>query len=371
MDLIYLYPSLNDSPAKVGRHILEHLAKNKNSLPFEDIKLFNMGKEINVNKDFFKKFEVLNLNDIIRYRKDYLVHIPISPNVFPNRKFLLNLLCLIKKKPFVINYHGDIRKHIVTKFKYEKRIDLLSIPSAIFMPYLLKTATVVVTHSYILDIAIRNNYGLKNSIVIPNGIDDYWFKPLKDNNFDKIDKNKLNIFFHGRLSSEKGVDFLINAVGIYVKIKPDIMLYIAGEGPQKKYLEHLCKEQNIVSNVVFLGNVDKETIKLFLKNVNVAIYPSRFDNFPLSIMESLACAECPIYYSEEAGLCDFVIKDGYNLNQFKPSVENIICILKSTSNNEGIVSSQRDFAKKYTWDRIVNEYIKLYANVTKEFCNSK
>lgn len=372
MDLVFLYPGLEDSPANVGKSILDHLANNKDRLPFEGIKLFKMREDIKIKNDDLKNFEILTLSEIARCKKNYLVHIPISPNLFPNKKLLLNLLCITKKKPLIVNYHGDVRKHLITKFEYEKKIDLLSIPSAIFMPSILKTATRVITHSYILDSVIRNSYGVKNSVVIPNGIDDFWFKPLNDNNYPRIiDEKKCNIFFHGRLSAEKGIDLLIEAMGIYIKTNPEIMLYIAGDGPQKEYLKALCVKWNIAGNVVFMGSVDREIIKYLLGKIDIAIYPSRFDNFPLSIMESLACADCPVYFSEEVGICDFVYKDGHKLNLFKPSVENIIHILKSTFNNENTINSQKSFAKGYTWDKIINEYIELYSNIVNDYSVDK
>jgi glycosyltransferase involved in cell wall biosynthesis len=114
-----------------------------------------------------------------------------------------------------------------------------------------------------------------------------------------------------------------------------------------------------------MGSLNKEIIKYFLGKIDIAIYPSRFDNFPLSIMESLACANCPVYFSEEAGIRDFVNKDGYELNLFKPCEENIICILKSTSNKESFINYQKNFAKGYTWDKIINEYIEVYSKIVK------
>jgi glycosyltransferase involved in cell wall biosynthesis len=348
MDLIYLYPRLNDSPANVGKSILDNLAKNIDRLPFEDIKLFKMRGDIQIKNDDLKKFEILTLTDINRYKKDYLVHFPISPNLFPNKKLILNLLCILKNKPLIVNLHDEPRRSFYVNAKYEKKIELLSIPTVIFMPSLLKNATKIVTNSHSIDSIVKNSYGIKNTVVIPNGLDDYWFRPPNDCDCHKIDENKYNIFFHGRVTAEKGIDLLVKAVCIYIKTDPDTMLYIAGDGSQKKYLEKLCIKWNIINNVVFLGSVDKETIKYFLGKVDIAIYPSRFDNFPLAIMEALACANCPVYFSEGTGISDFVNKDGYELNQFKPSVENIVQILKSTLNNKNIVNSQKNFSKGYT-----------------------
>lgn len=367
MDLIYFYPNLNDAPAMVGKSILKHLMTHQDKNPFESIRLLNANGTHSADI-YFPQVSLIKFSDLINSQNDYIVHIPISPNVFPNKKFLLTMWCIIKKKPLLIHYHGDIRKHFITKLIHEKKIDILSVPSVLFMPYILKAATKIITHSYILDETLKSKYGVKNSVVIPNGLDDYWFEPLQKSTYsDLTNKNNFNVFYHGRLSSEKGLDLLINAVGIYAKKNQNTVLHIAGDGPHKKYLQKLCYDLKISKNVVFMGSINKEAIKYYLKNVDVAIYPSRFDNFPLAMIEALACANCPVFFSKNAGLYDFVVKDGYKLNFFKPSIENIIEILDSYLNYDNVINPQISFAKKYTWDIVFDKYLSLYADIYNEF----
>lgn len=377
MELIYYYPNLDDAPARVGKSIFKLLVENRSKLIFDDIKLLNVDRNNEFNEEYLTQFETITFSDLVNYQKDYIVHIPISPNVILNKKFLLNIFCYLRKKPLIQHYHGDVRKYVFNKFKFERKIEILSLPSALFMPLILKTATRVVSHSYVLNNVIKNEYGINDSIVIPNGVDDYWFQPIMKDNLHNlknfIDKSNFNIFFHGRLSSEKGVDMILEAIGNYIKINPKISLYIAGDGPQKKYLQQQSSKLNIAKNINFLGTIDKETIKFFLKNVDLALYPSRFDNFPLAIIEALSCAECPVYFSKNAGIYDFVIKDNYKLNCFEPSKENITNILNLSIEHEknNLVTNQKKFAENYTWNIIFKQYLELYNTVYNDICNRR
>ncbi len=366
MDLIYFYPELNDSPAKVGKSILSYLLENPN-LPFESIKIFTSSDSVHFNDSRVKKLEIVNLSDLRNYKKDYIVHIPISPNIFPNKKLLLHLFCINNNKPLIIHYHGDIRKHFMTKLKQDKKIDWLGLPSTILMPTILKKSTVVVTHSNLLNDILIQNYGLDNSIVIPNGLHEYWFEPVKGEDIPKghaLDSNTYKVFYHGRLSSEKGIELLIKATGRYLKNNPHTVLYIAGEGDQKEYLYNLACKLGISSNIILLGNIEKEIIKYYLSQVDVAIYPSIFDNFPLAMMEAMACAECPVYISSRAGICDFIKRDGFKIKLIEPSVENIYDALSCKQYTMNLIESQKKFAQKYRWKNVIKSYIDLYKEMT-------
>ncbi|KKG02324.1 glycosyltransferase family 4 protein [Methanosarcina mazei] len=373
MNLIYYYPIDRGSPSNVARKLLAELINHNESLPFNEIILFSKQKDIDYIKENVQNLRVISYNELNKILGDNLVHFPVFPTVLPNSKFLLYLYSLlIKKERIIIQYHGDVRTEL--KSSYKDIYSLVHILSYILLPNILKSADMVVTHSDYMNTIIQK-YGVQKSVVIPNALDNYWFQQnnesiyLKSPNIKSpVDKNMFNIFYHGRLSWEKGVDILLETIGYYVKKNSKMKVYLAGEGPQKKYLMELCSKMNIDKNVIFLGNICKEEIMFFLKNVNVAIYPSRFDNFPLAVLEALACANCPVYFSKNIGIYDFAIQDGFKLNIFEPEVADLINVLDSASCNKNKnTEDQTLFAKNYTWDQVVLKYIKLYNDVLNEY----
>lgn len=368
MKLIYYYPLNEGSPSNVARKLLAELIEHKNSLPFEEIIIFSKKKNVKIIKRNFQNLRVISYAELNDISEDYIVHFPVLPFILPNSKFLLYIYTkFMKRKRIIIQYHGDVRTEL--KSSYKDIRSLVHLLSYIFLPKLLKSAEIVITHSYYMNTIIKK-YGVSKSAVIPNAIDKYWFQQSDKYIYLKepIDENKCNIFYHGRLSWEKGIDLLLEAAESCIKKNKNIIIYLAGEGPQKKQLKDLCSKLKISRNVVFLGNLNKEQIKFFFKNVDLAIYPSRFDNFPLAVLEALTCANCPVYFSKNVGIYDFVIRDNFKLNYFELCISNITNILDNVSvnKNKGTVTLQREFAKKFTWNTVIFKYIKLYYDVLGE-----
>ncbi|AKB69082.1 glycosyltransferase family 4 protein [Methanosarcina mazei] len=368
IDFIYYYPTEGGSPNNVSRNLFKYLLLYQNYLPFENIKIFCKKKNVQKIKEQFPHLEVLTYWDLKKISSNSLIHIPILPTILPNSKFLLYIYCLLNKKTqFILQYHGDVRTEL--RSSYKDFVSLIHILTYIFIPKILQSADFVITHSYYMKRIIQD-YNVKNIFVIPNAIEPYWFEDsIKDIPINQlINKNKFNIFYHGRLSWEKGVDLLIEALGFYIKKNKEVVLYLAGEGPQKKELREISSKMGLDNSVIFLGNLDKDNINYFLKNSDLAIYPSRFDNFPLSILEALACSKCPVYFSKNTGISEFLPQEKIGLNVFELSTQNIVRILEEVDIGNSINSSlsiQKDFAKKFLWDSVIFQYLNVYVNLLK------
>jgi len=363
MDLIYYYPLRIGAPANVARNVFKYLLKRRKELPFENLKLFTSPKYAKEVQKYFNDLEVVTYKNLNSISKNDLIHIPISPLVYPNSKFLLHLFAILKGKKLVLHYHGDIRVEMQLKFKYEHYLNISYIPSYIAMPYLLRSADKLIVNSYLLSNLARSKYGVKNIVVIPNGIDDFWFEKSNETNI-ALDEKPV-FFYHGRLSPEKGVDLLLKGFSKAIGNNLDAKLYIAAGGSQQEYLEKLCRNLGIEKNVMFLGHIGQKDIKSYLSNVDAAIYPSRYDSFSLVILEAFGSANCPVYFSKQAGIHDFVLRDEYNLNVFEPTVENISKIIKEIvegNYDRQVVEQQKEFARRYAWHRVIDQYIELYKN---------
>jgi len=366
MNLLYYYPK-KDIPIPAttdhARNLFKYLLKREKELPFEEIMLFVSPKSIEEVQEQFSDLEVITYKNL-HNKSNLVIHIPMIPGIYPNSKFLLYLYALIKRRKLILNFHGDFRMEMRFKFKYEHHLDILNIPSYIAWPYLLKSADKLILNSYMVSHLVQPIYRLKNEVIIPNAIDDFWFNRGNISNIE-LDGDP-NLFYHGRLSSEKGIDLLINGFSKAVSNSPKVKLYIAGSGSQQKYLETLCRKLGIEKKVVFLGYVRHEEVKSYLNNASAAIYPSIFDTFSLAILEAFSSVNGPVYYSSFAGINDFVVRNGYNLNAFEPTVENISKIIKNVIDgnyDEQIVKQQKEFARQYTWEKVITQYIGLYREV--------
>jgi glycosyltransferase involved in cell wall biosynthesis len=85
----------------------------------------------------------------------------------------------------------------------------------------------------------------------------------------------------GRLEAQKGYDILIRAL---VAIE-DATLVLVGEGSERAALEQLASEVGVAERVVWVGW--SEDARNYLGTFDVFAFPSRFEGFPLAVLEAL------------------------------------------------------------------------------------
>lgn len=107
-----------------------------------------------------------------------------------------------------------------------------------------------------------------------------------------------------RLVPVKGIDVLIDAAA---RIRSDVRILIAGDGPARAELERAARGLNSASRVTFLGQVDTITRDRLLSAASVVVVPSRVtpsgrtEGTPMIALEALA-AGVPLVASEVGGL---------------------------------------------------------------------
>jgi glycosyltransferase involved in cell wall biosynthesis len=364
MDLMYYYPVGMGGPNAVATGVLKCLLKREKELPFERIKLFVPTRDLEGVQEQFDDIEIITFKNINGISKNCLIHIPMGPLIFPNNKFLLHLFTIFKRRKLILQEHGDLRTEMQIKWKYEHHLNMFYIPTYILYPYLLKSADKLIVHSYRMSNLVRSKYGVKSDVVIPNAIDDFWFVECNKTNSEL--EGEPTLLYHGRLSPEKGVALLIKGFAKVIVKNSKAKLYISGEGPQRKQLEKLCFELGIHKNVIFLGYIDLDQLKSYLSSVDAAIYPPIYEPFSLAILEALSSVNGPVYYSSFAGIHDFIIRGGYNLNAFEPTINNIAKIIGDIIDRKydiQVVKQQKKFARQFTFDKIINQYIEIYKDV--------
>jgi glycosyltransferase involved in cell wall biosynthesis len=109
----------------------------------------------------------------------------------------------------------------------------------------------------------------------------------------------------GRLSDEKGVDVLIEAIARAPGLRADIL----GDGPARPELERLAAALGVQDRVTFHGRVSAEDVHDGLRAASVVAVPSRwYENMPITVLEAFAVG-VPVVASGLGGLPE-LIDDG-------------------------------------------------------------
>ena len=145
--------------------------------------------------------------------------------------------------------------------------------------------------------------------VIYNGVDTERFSPGPPYNELRrklnLDDENIVIATVGRLSHEKGLEFLISALEDIVEIYPQTKVLIVGNGNEEYHfsLQAKAKGLGLSSNVIFAGF--REDIPEILRCVDVFCLPSLTEGFNRTLLESMACG-LPVVATSVGGNVELV-----------------------------------------------------------------
>lgn len=195
----------------------------------------------------------------------------------------------------------------------------------------------------------------KKSIVVPNGVDDYWLK-LNIKPKIKVDSS-INLLFVGRIDANKNLENTIKAAKWIKDQGMKCNLTIVGDGPLKYELEKKYKSDF----VHFKGSIhENEVLKKYYYESDILVVPSFNETFGLVYIEAMCCGT-PVIYSKEQAIDGFFqdgdIGKGINPNEFKSIANSILYIIdKYNDISKNCVNSTNQF----NWDRVATKYMSIY-----------
>lgn len=130
--------------------------------------------------------------------------------------------------------------------------------------------------------------------IIPTGIDISKFKPVPQEETDKVKKKydikEDNIFLLSvsRISYEKNIQSILIGMPEVIRVFPNVRLLIVGDGPYKKELESLTSELGILENVIFAGEIPNEEISPIYQAADIFVSASDSETQGLTYTEAMA-----------------------------------------------------------------------------------
>lgn len=163
----------------------------------------------------------------------------------------------------------------------------------------------------------------------------------------------------GRLSKEKGFDYLLRAFAI-VSEKMDVRLLVVGEGEEEISLKNLSKSIGIDKDVVFLG-FEKNPYK-YMRRATIYVMSSLYEGFPNVLIEAMVC-DLPvistvynpnsneIVENEKTGLLVPVADEG-------ALSDAILKLLNDPSERIRLAANAREKVKEFSVEKIAGIYRK-------------
>jgi glycosyltransferase involved in cell wall biosynthesis/predicted metal-dependent phosphoesterase TrpH len=141
--------------------------------------------------------------------------------------------------------------------------------------------------------------------VYPRGIDTERFTPKKRNGYLKEHhgiSGGLNLLYVGRISKEKNLPLLVEAMRRLAPRHPDLHLVVAGEGPYLEEMMGICEGLPCT----FAGYVHGEALEHLYASCDLFVFPSTTDTFGNVVLEAQASG-LPVIVTDQGGPSENVI----------------------------------------------------------------
>lgn len=213
------------------------------------------------------------------------------------------LIAKITHIPCISTCHGFIKNNL--KLKLYNFFDKVS---------LLFASRVIAVSDNVRDEIKYVNFFKRNVVILPNAV------PV--NRKDKLtvstgsnfisdfgrDESKITIGYVGRLSKEKGVVYLLAALGHDILQNNNVRLVVIGEGDEGASLHQSARELGVADRVFFLGF--RDNVEELLSCIDVFVLPSLTEGTPMALLEAMAHG-VPVIATNVGGVPD-VIRSEYN-----------------------------------------------------------
>lgn len=260
------------------------------------------------------------------------------------------VIARLNSTPVVINYRGGYAQEFFQKSWYwiSKTLN--------------KAQQIIVPSAFLQDVFAE--WG-KQANIVPNVLDTQLFKFQPK---DSVSESPI-LLVARNLEDIYDVATAIQAFAQLLTEFPTAQLKIAGTGPELSSLESLVKSLKIDASVSFLGRLSVEQMAENYHAADISINPSKVDNTPNSVIESLACGT-PVVSTNVGGIPRLVTDkhDALLVDAEQPKliVSALVCVLNDEVLRNQLITNGKETVAKFQWENVKLLLQDTYSNAIKQ-----
>ena len=166
----------------------------------------------------------------------------------------------------------------------------------------------------------------------------------------------------GRLNEQKGYEYLIEAWAIVSKRHPDWILNVYGSGEIKEKLQSQIDERGITETLV-MNEPTPQILEKYLES-SLYIMSSRFEGFPMVLLEAMSCGLPCVSFDCPNGIKDMVKdgKNGFLVDYLNVSMlaEKTCLLIENAELRKEMGKLAKDYIIKYSTERIMAMWVNLF-----------
>lgn len=224
------------------------------------------------------------------------------------------------------------------------------------------TDTTIAVSQTVYDFLVKKRgFDKKKIHIIPNGINSRFIKAQV---IQKPKEVPFLIGSVGSLNTVKNHQTAIRAVAKVIRENPrfDVHYQIVGDGPLRKALERLIKQEGMEKRIHLTGRVDDVLDRL--QHFNIFVSLSLSESFGMAVAEAMAIG-LPVIVSDISALKNLVGDAGTTVpprNQEKIT-EKIVGLIKSEKMRKGLGQKAKErIRENFSEEAMIDKTIELYKN---------
>lgn len=242
-------------------------------------------KNIKINKIVLNHENKINNNLLVFY---YTLSFRLFKNflslLFKDKTRIVILNSIFLKKNFFFiffNYIFNIKTYLYTRGELDKgALKFKPLKKVIYLKFLrLFVKNIIFISTSLQEKNFNNNIFNNKNIIIPN---------LIDRTYKKINTNKNNYIYFGRIHPKKNIEYIIEGFINFKKNPNKQKLYIVGKIDDYEYFKKIKKLANRNKDILFKKPINGEKKYKFLSSFKALIITSLGENFGNVIIESLS-----------------------------------------------------------------------------------
>ncbi len=177
-------------------------------------------------------------------------------------------------------------------------------------------------------------------------------------------RNLKSVLTVARLSAQKSIDTLIEAVALLHERGVDARLRVIGEGKKRGALEAQAAKLGLRDKVEFLGQRPQKELPRYYGECDVFVLPSIREGMGLVLAEALLCG-APVIAADSGGVTD-IVRDGetgllFPERDAKALADAIQRMMSDRALAERLAATGRAFvSERFTQERVTGEFIRIY-----------
>lgn len=196
--------------------------------------------------------------------------------------------------------------------------------------------------------------------VVHNGIKPQDPRPLPPALSELKQAGKKIVFYNGRITIQKGVDYFVRAARRAVDTDPNIVFVISGWGDMERQIIDLVGNLGLSENVIFAGALWEEERDRMYQSADLLVMPSVSEPFGLVPLEAIQHGT-PVLISKQSGVSEVLTHalkvDFWDIDEM---ANKIIAALRYSAMNRQLAEEGRQELSRLTWRKAAGKVIALY-----------